>query len=82
MAQFIGVDVGSESVRAGLFTGNGELLAVAKCPIQIWRAPGGVAEQSSAEIWTAICKTVRHIVNNRNTGKGIKSYDNEICLQF
>ncbi|MCK8779858.1 FGGY-family carbohydrate kinase [Rhizobium sp. NTR19] len=60
---FIGVDVGTGSARAGLFDEHGRLLASAKRPITIWHEPGHVVEQSSAQIWQAICASVREAVD-------------------
>ncbi|AJY47463.1 FGGY-family carbohydrate kinase [Martelella endophytica] len=52
---FIGIDVGTGSARAGVFDENGRLLGVAKKDLTIWREPGGIVEQSSNDIWQAIC---------------------------
>jgi D-ribulokinase len=56
---FIGVDVGTTSARAGIFDAHGRLLAMARRPIAIWREPGDVVEQSSADIWDACAGAVR-----------------------
>ncbi|KAK4415271.1 FGGY carbohydrate kinase domain-containing protein [Sesamum alatum] len=55
---FLGVDVGTGSARAGLFDDNGRLLGSASCPIQIWK-DGDCVEQSSTDIWLAICTSVK-----------------------
>lgn len=52
---FIGIDVGTGSARAGLFDAQGTLLAAAKKPIQVWKEAGDIVEQSSNDIWQAIC---------------------------
>ena len=59
---FIGVDVGTGSARAGVFDGDGRLLASARRPIRIWREGGDVAEHSSDDIWDAACSAVREAV--------------------
>ncbi len=59
---FIGVDVGTGSARAGAFDAAGRLLASAKRPIAIWREPGDVVEQSTADIWRATTEAVREAV--------------------
>jgi D-ribulokinase len=59
---YIGVDVGTGSVRAGVFDGVGRLLASAKRPIAIWREPGEIVEQSSQDIWRATTGAVREAV--------------------
>ncbi len=56
---FIGVDVGTGSVRAGVFDSAGGMLGAAKQDIRLWREAGDVVEQSSDDIWSAVCKTVR-----------------------
>ncbi|WP_112313318.1 FGGY-family carbohydrate kinase [Pseudogemmobacter bohemicus] len=55
----IGVDVGTGSARAGVFDQSGRLLASAKREITIWRGPGAMVEQSSAQIWEAVAASVR-----------------------
>lgn len=52
---FIGIDVGTGSARAGVFTAQGRKLAAASRPIQIWRPAPLHAEQSGADIWQAVC---------------------------
>ena len=58
----IGVDVGTGSARAGIFSEGGRLLAVAKRPITMWTEAGEVVEQSSDQIWQAVCESVRQAV--------------------
>ncbi len=55
----LGVDVGTGSARAGLFDLSGHMLASAKAELEIWRGPGAMVEQSSAQIWDAVCRSVR-----------------------
>lgn len=55
----IGVDVGTGSARAGVFDPEGRLLGLGKHPLTIWQAPGDQVEQSSDQIWTAVCTAVR-----------------------
>lgn len=59
----IGVDVGTGSARAGVFDVAGRLLATAKRPITMHREDGGIAEQSSGEVWKAVCDSVRESVS-------------------
>jgi len=59
----IGVDVGTGSARAGVFNVAGRLLATAKRPITMHREDGGIAEQSSGEVWKAVCDSVRESVS-------------------
>lgn len=55
----LGVDVGTGSARAGLFDLSGRMIASAKADLVIWRGPGVMVEQSSAQIWDAVCRAVR-----------------------
>ena len=58
----IGVDVGTGSARAGLFDLSGRMLASAKRDISLFREPGAMVEQSSTEIWAAVCASVQEAV--------------------
>jgi len=60
---FLGIDVGTGSARAGLFDEHGTLLASAKADILIWHESGGIVEQSSNDIWRAVCTSVRDAVS-------------------
>ena len=64
----IGVDVGTGSARAGLFDLAGEMLAMARQDIRLWR-DGATAEQSTDDIWRAVCAAVREAI----TRSGIRS---------
>ncbi|CAM8965027.1 unnamed protein product [Rhodiola kirilowii] len=55
---FLGVDVGTGSARAGVFDENGKLLGFSSSPIQIWKE-GDCVEQSSTDIWLAVCTSVK-----------------------
>ncbi|MBC2774730.1 FGGY-family carbohydrate kinase [Rhizobium sp. AQ_MP] len=58
----IGVDVGTASARAGLFDLKGRMLSAAKRDITLYREGGSIVEQSSSEIWDAICAIIREVV--------------------
>ena len=55
----IGVDVGTGSARAGIFELTGRMVSSAKQDITLFRASGSIVEQSSAEIWSAVCDAVK-----------------------
>ncbi len=59
---YLGVDVGTGSARAGVFDAKGAMLASAKRDIAMWHAAGGIVEQSSGNIWQAVCESVREAV--------------------
>lgn len=56
---FLGVDVGSASVRAGVYSASGHRLAFATAPVSQFRPGGERVEQSSAEIWQQVCNGER-----------------------
>jgi len=58
----IGVDVGTGSARAGVFDLSGRMLGTAKRDILMWREAGQMVEQSSNDIWQAVCAVVREVV--------------------
>src|SRR6187402_1030074 len=55
----IGVDVGTGSARAGIFDLAGRMVASAKHDITLFHASGSIVEQSSSEIWQAVCASVK-----------------------
>jgi FGGY-family pentulose kinase len=59
---FLGVDVGTGSVRAGVFTAEGVRLGLATHPIQMWRPREDFVEQSSDDIWQAAAIAVRTVM--------------------
>jgi len=58
----IGVDVGTGSVRAGVFTLGGEMLGSASSPILEFHPKADFYEQSSENIWTETGRVVRGAV--------------------
>lgn len=56
---YLGIDVGTGSARAGLFTAEGRMLAAAAQDIQLFRPQPDFVEQSSQDIWQAVCTAVR-----------------------
>ncbi|QOL82337.1 FGGY-family carbohydrate kinase [Pseudooceanicola spongiae] len=59
MTHYIGIDVGTGSARAGVFDGVGTLLGACSAEISTVRPQPDFAQQSSAEIWVAVCSSVR-----------------------
>jgi D-ribulokinase len=55
----VGVDVGTGSARAGIFDLAGRMMASAKRDITLYQASGSIVEQSSREIWNAVCQAVK-----------------------
>ncbi|QNB06243.1 FGGY-family carbohydrate kinase [Herbaspirillum frisingense] len=59
----IGIDVGTGSARAGVFQPDGRLLASARHDIALFRDERRArVEQSSIQIWEAVCQAVRAAV--------------------
>ncbi len=63
-AIYLGIDVGSASVRAGLFDARGQRLAFAQRPIEQFHPKALFVEQSSDNIWRQTCAAVREAVTN------------------
>src|SRR5471032_859853 len=55
----VGVDVGTGSARAGIFDLAGRMVGSAKRDITLYQASGSIVEQSSGEIWNAVCQSVK-----------------------
>jgi FGGY-family pentulose kinase len=55
----LGVDVGTGSARAGLFTSAGDLRGRGEHVLRTWNTRPHHVEQSSADIWSAVCAAVR-----------------------
>ena len=68
---FLGIDVGSASVRAGLFDASGFRLAFAVRAIAQFHPRPLFIEQSSADIWAKTCAVVREVVNNAGVDAGL-----------
>ena len=59
MTYYIGVDVGTGSVRAGLFDSQGGLVTCATEQLKIWTPKAEYYEQSSDNIWDSVVLTVK-----------------------
>jgi D-ribulokinase len=67
---FVGVDVGTGSARAGVFDLQGTMLATAKRDLDMFRSDTGRAEQSSAQVWHAVCQSVQQAVAQSGVSPG------------
>ena len=61
---YLGIDVGTGSVRAGVFDAAGRMLAAAAHDIHLWRPQADFVEQSSDDIWRAVCSAVVQAVRD------------------
>ena len=55
----IGVDIGTGSARVGVFDLHGEMVSSAEQEIRIWYPHTDFVEQSSEDIWRAVCGSVK-----------------------
>ncbi|RJS94132.1 FGGY-family carbohydrate kinase [Salinisphaera sp. Q1T1-3] len=62
-AYYLGIDVGSGSVRAGVFDGAGRCLAQRACAIAQFRPAAAFVEQSSDDIWRACVQAVNEALD-------------------
>nr|XP_023674589.1 FGGY carbohydrate kinase domain-containing protein isoform X1 [Paramormyrops kingsleyae] len=58
---YLGVDVGTASVRVALVTRTGLVKATAEEPIRIWEPSPGHYVQSSDDIWGQCCRAIRKV---------------------
>lgn len=65
----IGIDVGTGSARAGIFDPDGTMVSSAVHPIQIWKTKTDFVEQSSNDIWEAVCITVKKALKDSGINK-------------
>ncbi|XP_050978967.1 FGGY carbohydrate kinase domain-containing protein [Labeo rohita] len=61
---YVGVDVGTASVRAALVTRDGHVKHTAEEPIDIWEPCADHYEQSSEDIWSKCCRTVKRVTQD------------------
>lgn len=61
---FLGIDVGTGSVRAAIFTQDGERLGRGEHNIRMRKRKPEHFEQSSDDVWSAVCKSVKNACNS------------------
>jgi FGGY-family pentulose kinase len=67
---FIGIDVGTGSARAGVFTATGRMLGASTHPIRMWKPKPDFVEQSSDDIWRACARVVREAMKQAGASAG------------
>ncbi len=83
---FLGIDVGTGSARAGLFTATGRMVGSASHPIRMWRPQPDFVEQSSDDIWAACGRAVREALKRAKAspmqvaGLGFDATCSLVCL--
>lgn len=70
---FVGVDVGTGSVRAALISQDGKTINLANHPTETFNPLQEFYEQSSNNIWESVCHVVKKVVANvpKSSVKGI-----------
>ncbi len=68
----LGVDVGTGSARAGVFDLTGRSLGQATHPIRTWRPRADFVQQSSTDIWAAVCSAVRNALAAAGAGVAVR----------
>ncbi|CAD5113467.1 DgyrCDS2631 [Dimorphilus gyrociliatus] len=70
---FVGVDVGTSSVRAALVNDNGKILDQCVEALTIWNPQPGHYEQSSEEVWNCVSRTIQAVTKSveKESIKGI-----------
>jgi len=82
---FIGIDCGTQLIKAAIFDINGNLISQSKMKLNTKFPNPGWAEQDAIDWWTSLCKVLRSIANiigkERIVGLGI-AYQREtfVCL--
>lgn len=61
---YVGVDVGTRSVRAALVTKNGSIQNTETMPISVHNPKADIYQQDSQEIWQAVCHCVKAVTAN------------------
>ncbi|MEQ9459965.1 MAG: FGGY-family carbohydrate kinase [Phycisphaeraceae bacterium] len=59
---FIGIDVGTGSARAAVFDAHGQRLGMAVNDIKTWRPQQDFVQQSTVNIWSAVCMATKKAV--------------------
>ncbi|XP_050535244.1 FGGY carbohydrate kinase domain-containing protein [Daktulosphaira vitifoliae] len=70
---FVGVDVGTGSVRAALVDRIGRIIQKSTCDILTWNPEPNYYQQSSDNIWQSCCKVIKDVIKEvePSTIKGI-----------
>nr|XP_056700216.1 FGGY carbohydrate kinase domain-containing protein isoform X5 [Euleptes europaea] len=66
---YVGIDVGTASVRAALVDQFGTVVVYADQPIQMWAPQPDHYEQSSDDIWTACCTVTKKVIQGIDIGQ-------------
>lgn len=70
MAYFMGIDLGTSSVKTTIVDENGHNIAVSSRGYPVEKAPGGAAQQDTELWWQAVCQTVREALQASGLAPG------------
>jgi len=59
---FLGIDLGTSSVKAGIFDAHGTIVASADATYPLYTPKSGWAEQKPEEWWAALCNATRQLM--------------------
>jgi len=62
MAYFLGIDMGTTGVKAGIFDEHGTIIASADASYPLYTPKSGWAEQEPVEWWAAVCGATRQLI--------------------
>jgi len=74
---FVGIDVGTGSARAGIFSPDGKMHGYGAVPMKIWYPAPDFVEQSSENIWRSASRAVRKALKSGGLTK-----ENVVGLSF
>ncbi|KAI9793143.1 MAG: hypothetical protein M1833_000828 [Piccolia ochrophora] len=66
MDHFVGIDVGTGSARACIIDQTGDIKGLASKDISLWNPKLGYYEQSTNDIWSAICYCVKQVLKEQS----------------
>lgn len=70
---FLGIDIGTEGARAGIFDGTGNFIGAGKAPFPLLTDGDHIAEYRSSDIWAAVCEAVSGAVGTAGQAVGTLS---------
>ena len=69
---WLGLDVGTTSVKAAAYTPDGLQVANADAPSLVTQSPGGKSEQDMAQVWETVCAVLREL-NHQCEGQSFEA---------
>jgi ribulose kinase len=81
---YIGIDIGTGSVRAALAQRDGTLLHTSSYEIRTWRSASDhrIFEQSTDDIWDRICAAVKDCLEGAAAQTPVRCYSPVLYMQL